>query len=145
MKSIVLVFFFLLAGMAQAQLWQDNFEDALANANTEGKPIVVVFSGSDWCGPCIRFKKRILESEDFKNYASENFVLYNADFPRKKKNQLPLDKLNDNKSLAEKFNPRGFFPLVVVLDQQESILGKTGFDTRKSPQEYISLLNGFVK
>ncbi|TAI49473.1 thioredoxin family protein [Flagellimonas allohymeniacidonis] len=145
MKSIALVFFFLLSGMVQAQLWQDNFEDALANANAEEKPIVVVFSGSDWCGPCIRFKKRILDSEDFKNYASENFVLYNADFPRKKKNQLPTDKLNANKSLAEKFNPRGFFPLVVVLDQQESLLGKTGFDTKKSPQEYISLLNGFVK
>nr|WP_299342640.1 thioredoxin family protein [Allomuricauda sp.] len=143
---LLLTFIFIISCVSsQAQLWHNTFEEALANANSEDKPIVLVFSGSDWCGPCIRFKKKILESDDFKSFASENYVMYNADFPRKKKNQLPLDRLNSNKSLAERYNPRGFFPLVVVLNGKESILGKTGFDTKKSPQEYIALLNNFVK
>jgi thioredoxin-related protein len=145
MKHLLPILFCFLFGSLQAQEWQENFDDALALANDENKPIVLVFSGSDWCAPCIRLKRNILESEDFKNYAASHYVLYNADFPRKKKNQLPLEKLNSNKRLAEKYNPTGYFPLVVVMDKQESVLGKTGFDRKATPEEYISLLNGFVK
>ncbi len=145
MKKILFIFCALFAVTVQSQLWEDSFENALAKANTEDKPIVLVFSGSDWCGPCIRFKKSVLDSEEFEGHAKENYVLYNADFPRKKKNLLPEDKLNANKVLAEKYNPKGHFPLVVVLDKKESILGKTGFDKKKSPEKYISLFNGFVK
>ena len=130
---------------AQAQLWEDSFNSALSKANTEDKPIVLVFSGSDWCGPCIRFKKKILDSEEFVGFASNNYVLYNADFPKKKKNTLSQEKLDANKGLAEKYNPKGHFPLVVVLDKNESILGKTGFDKRKSPEKYLDLFNGYVK
>ena len=130
---------------AQAQLWEDSFNSALSKANTEDKPIVLVFSGSDWCGPCIRFKKKILDSEEFVGFASNNYVLYNADFPKKKKNSLSQEKLDANKGLAEKYNPKGHFPLVVVLDKNESILGKTGFDKRKSPEKYLDLFNGYVK
>ena len=129
----------------QAQLWEDSFNSALSKANTEDKPIVLVFSGSDWCGPCIRFKKKILDSEEFVGFASNNYVLYNADFPKKKKNTLSQEKLDANKGLAEKYNPKGHFPLVVVLDKNESILGKTGFDKRKSPEKYLDLFNGYVK
>ena len=145
MKRLLPILFCFLFGSLQAQEWQENFDDALALANDENKPIVLVFSGSDWCAPCIRLKRTILESEDFRNYAASHYVLYNADFPRKKKNQLPLEKLNSNKRLAEKYNPTGYFPLVVVMDKQESVLGKTGFDRKATPEEYISLLNGFVK
>lgn len=144
MKSLFpIVFCFFLGGL-NAQ-WQDSFADAVKVANEENKPIVLVFSGSDWCAPCIRFKKKILESEEFKNYAKANYVIYNADFPRKKKNQLPKDKLNVNKTLAEKYNSRGYFPLVVLLDKKESVLGKTGFNTKTSPGEYISLVNDFIQ
>ncbi|MEO0901145.1 MAG: thioredoxin family protein [Bacteroidota bacterium] len=145
MKKIVYIVCLFFAVTAQAQLWEDSFNSALSKANTEDKPIVLVFSGSDWCGPCIRFKKKILDSEEFVGFASNNYVLYNADFPKKKKNSLSQEKLDANKGLAEKYNPKGHFPLVVVLDKNESILGKTGFDKRKSPEKYLDLFNGYVK
>ena len=147
-KHLKEILFFLLFGLIQmgfSQDWKADYNDAMALAKTETKPVILVFSGSDWCGPCIRFKKTILDTETFLDYASENYVLYNADFPRKKKNLLPAEKTNMNKSLAERYNPKGYFPLVVVLDAKESILGKTGFDRRKTPQDYIDLLNGYLK
>ncbi|MGW9687008.1 thioredoxin family protein [Flagellimonas sp. 2504JD1-5] len=144
MKSIVLIATCLFIGSLQAQ-WQDSFDEALELADMENKPIVLVFSGSDWCAPCIRFKRSILDSQDFTDYAKTHYVLYNADFPRKKKNKLPLEKSGANKSLAQRFNPSGYFPLVVVLDKEKTVLGKTGFDRRTSPKEFISLLNTFTK
>ena len=145
MKNIVVAVCMFLAFSAQAQLWEDSFENALVKADTEDKPIVLVFSGSDWCGPCIRFQKKIPESEEFVGFASDNYVLYNADFPKKKKNSLSSEKLDSNKGLAEKYNPKGYFPLVVVLDKNESVLGKTGFDKKKSPEKYLDLFNGYLK
>ena len=145
MKNVMLIAFCLFIGTLQAQVWQETLEDAIQKADEENKPIVLVFSGSDWCAPCIRLKRSILESDYFKKYAFANYILYNADFPRKKKNQLPLDKLNTNKSLAEKYNPRGYFPLVVVMDKQQVVLGKTGFSKKNSPEDYVSALNGFLQ
>ncbi|WP_422861534.1 thioredoxin family protein [Flagellimonas sp. W118] len=144
MKSLLLIASCLFFSTLQAQ-WLSNFDMALKEADKENRPIILVFSGSDWCGPCIRFKRSILDSEEFMNYSESNYVLYNADFPRKKKNELPVELSNSNKSLAAEFNPSGYFPLVVVLDKDKSILGKTGFDRRNSPKEFISLLNSFVK
>ncbi|MEM9078323.1 MAG: thioredoxin family protein [Bacteroidota bacterium] len=144
-QFIAFSLFFFSAHLALSQNWNSTYSDALLQARTENKPIILVFSGSDWCGPCIRFKKNILDSEEFIDFASKNYVLYNADFPRKKKNSLSQAKLDANKGLAEKYNPKGHFPLVVVLDKNESILGKTGFDKRKSPDKYLDLFNGYLK
>lgn len=145
MKKRLTVLFLIVAGVLHAQEWQSSFDAALNLAKKENKPIVLVFSGSDWCAPCIRLKRNILDSEEFKSYASSHYVLYNADFPRKKKNQLPEDISEVNKSLAGKYNPKGYFPLVVVLDKNESVLGKTGFNTKSTPKKYIATLNDFVK
>lgn len=145
MKKIIYILLFASFGMLQAQQWQENFDDALAKASAEDKPIVLVFSGSDWCAPCIRLKRHIFDSDEFKAYALEHYVMYDADFPRKKKNQLPEEKLNVNKFLAEKYNPRGYFPLVVVMDKDQNVLGTTGFVARTSPEKYIKTLNKFLK
>jgi thioredoxin-related protein len=145
MKKVLTIAFLSLIGTIHAQKWQNSFDEAVDLANKENKPIILVFSGSDWCAPCIRLKRTILDSEEFKSYASSNYVLYNADFPKKKKNQLPEEKLSVNKTLAEKYNPKGYFPLVVVLDKNETVLGKTGFHVKTSPKKYIATLNGFVR
>ncbi|MEZ4809307.1 MAG: thioredoxin family protein [Allomuricauda sp.] len=145
MKKFFLVGCCLFFGMLQAQEWQENFNNAVKVAKQEDKPIVLVFSGSDWCAPCIRLKRLILDSDEFKAYATSHYVLYNADFPRKKNNQLSPEKTNANKSLAEKYNPNGHFPLVVVMDKQQTVLGTAGFSAKSSPEEYIALLNSFVQ
>ncbi|WP_127139190.1 thioredoxin family protein [Flagellimonas oceanensis] len=145
MKKLIYILLFASCGMLQAQQWQESFDDALTKAATEDKPIVLVFSGSDWCAPCIRLKRHVFDSDAFKAYALKHYVMYDADFPRKKKNQLPEEKLNVNKSLAEKYNPKGYFPLVVVMDKDRHVLGTTGFVARTSPEKYIKTLNKFLK
>ncbi|MEL6483605.1 MAG: thioredoxin family protein [Bacteroidota bacterium] len=145
MRKLWTLILFLALQSTYAQEWEASFESATTKASDFDRPVLLVFSGSDWCAPCIRFKRKIFDSNDFLEYAEQHYVLYNADFPRKKKNKLAEDKLNVNKSLAERFNPKGYFPFVVVLDQDEKVLGVTDFDPKKSTQEYIRLFNSFLQ
>lgn len=127
-----------------AQEWNDDFKDAMAIAQQENKPIILVFSGSDWCAPCIKLDRDIWQSEEFKAYSKQNYVLYRADFPRKKENKLKDQLIQQNKELADRYNSKGYFPLVLVLDKNGKILGETGYK-KTTPKSYISLFNSFGK
>lgn len=144
MKIVASIIFLLTSVCVFSQDWRENYEEAVSVAKDQNKPIILVFAGSDWCAPCIKLDKSIWSSEEFKSYASRNYVLYKADFPRKKGNQLSKNISQQNAALADKFNPRGHFPLVVILDGDEKVLGKTGYK-KITPKEYISLVNDFVK
>jgi thioredoxin-related protein len=102
--------------------WQRDFETAKKLAAEKHRNILLNFSGSDWCGPCIRLHKEVFESNEFKQLAEQSLVLYNADFPRKKKNQLPKELQQSNEALADKYNPLGKFPYTVVLTTDGQIL-----------------------
>jgi len=130
--------------LASAQNWKSSYEEALSISKAENKPIVLVFAGSDWCAPCIKLERNIWQSNAFVSYSNEHYVLYKADFPRKKANQLATDIKQQNNKLAETYNPHGHFPLVVLLDSNEKVLGNTAYK-KISPDEYISLLNSFIK
>ncbi len=95
--------------------WSNDFDNAKVQATQNHKHILLNFCGSDWCGPCIKLKKDIFESEDFGQFANDNLVLVRADFPRLKKNQLPPKQTAHNEALAEKYNQQGKFPLTVLL------------------------------
>jgi len=127
-----------------AQDWQESFTEALAMAKEVDKPLILVFAGSDWCGPCIKLDKEIWQSAAFKEYSKDNFILYKADFPRKKANKLSGAFARQNEKLAEKYNSQGHFPLVVILDEEGNILGKTGYN-KGTPATYIAHLNTFLK
>ena len=105
----------LLFSMADGH-WQTDFAKAKAEAAQANKLILVNFSGSDWCGPCIKLKRDILNSEGFQQYAAEYLVLVQADFPRLKKNQLSAQQTEHNEKLADKYNSQGKFPFTVLLD-----------------------------
>jgi thioredoxin-related protein len=77
------------------------------------RPVLLIFSGSDWCAPCIRFEKAVISSDAFQAYAKEHLVILKADFPQRKK--LPKELSEQNQALAEKYNPQGLFPHVVLL------------------------------
>ena len=130
--------------LASAQDWQPTYSDALSVSAKENKPIILVFAGSDWCAPCIKLDRSIWQSPEFIGYAKENYVLYKADFPRKKSNQLPAEIADKNGELAKTYNPNGFFPFVVVMNSKEQVLGTTGYK-KITPDAYISLLNSFLK
>ena len=139
MISILLLFSTLAIN---AQEWQTDLSKCKEIAKEKKQKIILVFSGSDWCTPCIKLEKEIWNSKEFKSYAKDNFVLLKADFPRKKKNKLPKEQQEKNNQLAEKYNKNGFFPFVVVLDSDENILGTTGYK-KVSPKEYIDILTSF--
>jgi thioredoxin-related protein len=113
---------FLLPFTMSVNGWHYNFEEAKHLAKQEHRYILLNFSGSDWCGPCIRMHKEILESAEFTQLADQKLVLMNADFPRMKKNQLPAAQQQQNNVLADQYNPKGNFPYTVLLDADGKVL-----------------------
>jgi thioredoxin-related protein len=144
MKKTFLFFFLLITTLGFSQNWKTNFEDAKVQAATENKNIVLVFSGSDWCGPCIKLDKNIWQSDAFKKESAKKWVLVRADFPKKKANQLSDELTTSNKNLAEKYNKEGNFPLVVVVDSNGKVIGKMGY-ANVEPEDYITILHGLEK
>ena len=102
--------------------WHYNFEEAKLIAQKEHKHILLNFSGSDWCGPCIRLHKEIFENETFQTFAIKNLVMVNADFPRLKKNQLSAAQQKINDAIADRYNSKGSFPLTLLLNENGKIL-----------------------
>jgi len=115
----------------------NNFEDALKEAGKSHKQILINFSGSDWCGPCIRLRKEILETPVFEKYATTQLVLVRADFPRQKKNRLSADQTERNESLAERYNPDGKFPFTVLTDENGKVIRSWDGFPDKSPEGFV--------
>ncbi len=99
-----------------------NYNEALKQAGETHQQILINFSGSDWCGPCIRLRKEILETQAFEKYASAHLVLVRADFPRQKKNRLSVEQTKLNEALAERYNPDGKFPFTVLTDEKGKVI-----------------------
>ena len=86
-KLLSLAFIALISFSFTAIPWQPDFEKAKQTAKEKHELILLNFSGSDWCGPCMRMRKEIFNNEGFLSMADKNIVMVNADFPRNKKNQ----------------------------------------------------------
>jgi thioredoxin-related protein len=117
-------FFVLISCIASMSFipWETDFEKAKQIAKEKHELILLNFSGSDWCGPCIRMKKEIFENSSFSEMAESNLVLVNADFPRNKKNQLSKETRKQNELLADKYNPEGKFPFTLLLNSEGKII-----------------------
>lgn len=102
--------------------WETDFETAKKLAKEKNELILLSFSGSDWCGPCVATRKNYFETDAFAALAKGNLVLLNADFPRKKKNQLSAEQTRKNETLAEKYNKEGNFPYTLLLDANGKVL-----------------------
>ncbi|SHF47972.1 thioredoxin family protein [Pedobacter caeni] len=134
MKLLLITLLSLLPGKL---IWTNNFARAQQEAKANHQYILVNFSGSDWCGPCIRLKKEILESEVFETYAKDHLVLVRADFPRQKKNQLPSEQVKLNEALAEKYNPNGKFPYTLLVDENGKVLKSWDGYPNESPEKFV--------
>ena len=124
--------------------WLTDYEIAKQEAGINGKYMMLYFSGSDWCKPCIQLNKNILDTETFSDYAKGNFVPVKLDFAKMKKNRQTKKKVIHNEDLAEKYNPNGVFPLLVFLDKNEEMIGFTGF-TDVSPRAYVSMIEKIIE
>ena len=144
MKKIIVSLMLFTASLGYSQNWRSTFDEAKNQALAENKNIVLVFSGSDWCAPCIKLDKIVWQSEEFKKEAGTNWVIYKADFPKKKANQLSPALTAANKLLAEKYNTSGNFPLVLLLDKNGVVLGIEGYKNYTAA-DYIQLIHSFEK
>jgi len=142
-NKITLTFFLFIAIISvTAQEWHLDLNEAQKVASKKNQLIILVFQGSDWCAPCIKLDREIWNTKEFIDYSKNNFVMLLADFPRKKKNKLIDSQQQKNNQLMEKYNLKGYFPYVVVLDKNLNVLGSTGYKKIR-PSEYIKLLTSF--
>lgn len=141
MKFLIFVF----AGLFLSNVtWLGDFNEAKTEAVKSHKLILVAFSGSDWCGPCIRERKEILESAVFENFASDHLVLLRADFPRQKKNQLSAEQTKLNEALADKYNPEGKFPYTLLIDENGKVLKDWDGFPGESPDAFVNQIASYT-
>lgn len=140
MKQYLLICLFSITQISFSQQ-VNTLESSLTKAKQEHKKVLLYFSGSDWCAPCIKFKKTFIQNEAFQSFASENLIVVNADFPRLKKNALSAEQTTENEKLADKYNTNGIFPLVLVLDENGKVIKKW----EKIPDETIDIFLAQLK
>lgn len=115
---------FVSAHAAEAN-WLTDYDAALKKAADENKPVLINFTGSDWCGWCIKLDREVFSQTEFVDYATKNLVLVKLDFPRKKP-QTDAQKAK-NAELAKKYQIRGF-PTIKVLNPQGKTIGNLGYE-----------------
>lgn len=117
--------------------WRTDFQKAKSEAKQQHKYILLKFSGSDWCIPCIKMEKRIFDQAPFQQYAKDKLIMVNADFPRQKKNQPAADVVKSNEMLAETYNKTGHFPYTVLLDADGKVLKTWDGYKDATPEEFV--------
>jgi thioredoxin-related protein len=130
--------------MAQAPVWHTDMEQAKSLAQKEHRHILLNFSGSDWCGPCILLRKDILDAPDFASFADTALILVNADFPRMKKNQLAKEQQTMNDKLADQYNAKGQFPLTLLLTADGRVLRQWEGNPGVTPAAFATAMKGIL-
>lgn len=137
--SILLLIFF-----ASPASWLTDFQKAQAEALQSHKIILLNFSGSDWCIPCIRLHDQLFSSEVFTRYADSNLVLVNADFPRLKKNKLPATQTKQNDLLADQYNKHGIFPLTLLVSPGGKVMKEWEGYPDMTPGKFVQEINAAI-
>ncbi len=138
MKKIALFVFALCLGISvfASTEWMTDMDAAMKLSEKTGKPILADFSGSDWCGWCMKLDREVFSQKAFKDFAKKNLILVLIDFPSRKPMTAKLKK--QNKALAAKYKIGGY-PTVLLLDSKGKVIVKTGYRP-DGPQKYIDFL-----
>jgi thioredoxin-related protein len=126
------------ADSAAPDLWTTNAPTALEQAKSEGKLVLMNFTGSDWCIWCKRLDGEVFSTKEFQSYAKENLVLLKLDFPNR--SQQPQWEVEQNQKLAEQYNVEGF-PTIVVLNADGEEVARLGYQ-RGGPEAWLKQLEG---
>lgn len=121
--------------------WLENYAEALAAAKQLKRPVLIDFTGSDWCGWCIRLDREVFSQKAFIKYAKRDLVLLKLDFPQRKKLSEALQK--QNRELAKKFGIRGF-PTIVIVDAEGKEIARTGYQ-RGGAKNYVDHLKDLLE
>jgi thioredoxin-related protein len=141
-KSILLLLVLLsIVPLAVAADWQTDYAKALETAKRENKRVLLDFTGSDWCGPCIQLKKRVFSRPEFISYAEKNLVLVEIDYPQQKKQSPVLVKQNERLATQYGIDVKGY-PTLVLLDPAGKTLRElSGYDG-ETPADLIAWMEG---
>ncbi|HNQ74963.1 MAG TPA: thioredoxin family protein [Verrucomicrobiota bacterium] len=126
---------------ADAVNWLTDAVKAQAQAKAENKLVLLDFTGSDWCGWCIKLNKEVFSQPEFADYAKRNLVCVEVDFPMKKKLSAEQKKAND--ALAAKYNIRGY-PTIIVLNGEGKKVGELGY-MKGGPKKFTAELDKLRK
>jgi len=152
MKNLFLLLFLCVSmqGFSQEEEeysnlnWLTDFEQAKKESESSKKPILMYFTGSDWCGPCKLLKKDFFSTEAFKNKA-ENFVLLMVDMPRRLDVITP-DQKKKNKVLVKKYNQKGGYPNLVALNDNLNVIGElSGYTFLRETDRHFAFVEGLIK
>ncbi len=149
MKRILILFFLTCAvSFSQDEYshskvhWIQGIEKAKSEAKSNKKSILMYFTGSDWCMPCIMLKEDFFDSDRFDKY-HDSYVFLKVDIPRNK-DLLTEEQLQHNYTLLEKYNKNKVFPLVTVLSPKGKVLDQiSGYSSLRDPKYYFELLDKF--
>lgn len=121
--SCFLIAFSLATTIARGSEWQTDYGQALATAKAAKKCVLLDFTGSDWCGPCIQMKRAVFSKAAFSNFAEKNLILVEVDYPRRK--TLPENVTKQNERLARDYEiEKSGYPTVILLNPAGKILGQ---------------------
>lgn len=151
MKKLALVVLLMIGSYtatAQDQVWYDNLDKAMEVSNKTKKPMMLFFTGSDWCGWCIRLQKEVFKTPEFTAWAKDNVVLVELDFPRRK--QLAPEIRTQNMQLQQTFGVQGYptvwFAKGTKKDGKVNFeqLGRTGY-VAGGPSAWLTGANQILK
>lgn len=125
---------------APAGTWLTSMEEAQELAQEQDKPILIKFTGSDWCPPCIMLNKNVFSQDTFAEWADKNVVLVYADFPKRK--EISTEQKQHNEALADRYKIKGF-PTVVLTDAEGEEIARTGF-RRGDAESYTKHLDELI-
>jgi len=116
--------------------WTMDFEAAKKLAKEKNLPILMNFTGSDWCGWCKLMDKSVFSTEAWKTYATQNVVTVYIDFPKDKK-LVPEKFVDSNKELSKKFSVRGYPTYILLASDGEKQIGQLGASKTATPESFI--------
>ena len=131
----------LLQAAADELNWLTDLPKAQAKAKEEKKLVMLDFTGSDWCGWCIKLNKEVFSQPAFADYAGKNLVLVEVDFPRSKPQSAELKKANA--ALQDKYKIEGY-PTIIVLNSDGKKVGELGYQPG-GPKAFIAELDKLKK
>ena len=124
-----------------AEGWGEDYAKGLAQAKEEKKLVVLDFTGSDWCSWCVKLNKEVFSKKEFKDYAKDNLVLVELDFPNSKPQSAELKA--QNQKLQKEYRIEGY-PTIIVLNSQGKKVGELGYQ-EGGPAAFIAKLDALKK
>ncbi len=146
MKKSIFTAVLMFAVLAAIQLngaevkWHTDFAKAQELAQKENKPMLLFFTGSDWCGWCKKLNKEILTQKEFVRWTEKNVVPVEVDFPRKPNPKL----VKQNNELQQKYKVRGY-PTLLLTTPAGEVFAKTGYMRNSNGKKYVAHLKDLMK